>query len=78
MTLEAIAPVSDNTQPSSCPPWHPERSGPTLRTPLRAPGSYTNDWYTILAVGESHSEFCGTPKSTEWPSYLTTIHGTCG
>ncbi len=34
-------------QPSSCPPWQPEPTGPTRRTPLRTPGSYTTARDTI-------------------------------
>ena len=32
MTLESIAPLSDGV-PSRCPPWPPERPGPTRREP---------------------------------------------
>ncbi len=35
-------------QPSSCPPWQPEPTGPTRRIPRRPPGSYTTARDTIL------------------------------
>ncbi len=34
-------------QPSSCPPWQPEPTGPTRRIPRRPPGSYTTARDTI-------------------------------
>ena len=33
--------------PSSCPPWQPERPGPTRRLPRPTPGSYTTERDTI-------------------------------
>ena len=35
--------------PSRCPPWQPERPGPTRREPRRAQRSYTTRWDTIDA-----------------------------
>ena len=35
--------------PSRCPPWQPERPGPTRREPRRAQRSYTTPRDTILA-----------------------------
>ncbi len=53
-------------QPSSCPPWQPEPTGPTRRIPRRPPGSYTTARNTIsegrmrrLPVGSLPS--CGAP-----------------
>ena len=46
MTLESIAPLSDGV-PSRCPPWQPERPGPTRREPRRAQRSYTTRRDTI-------------------------------
>ena len=37
--------------PSRCPPWQPERPGPTRREPRRAQRSYTTCRDTILFIG---------------------------
>ena len=36
--------------PSRCPPWQPERPGPTRREPRRAQRSYTTPRDTIFAL----------------------------
>ena len=41
--------------PSRCPPWQPERPGPTRREPRRAQRSYTTRRDTILRPGNVHS-----------------------
>ena len=46
MTLESIAPVSDNLT-LKLPNWLPERPGPARRLPQRTPGSYTTCRDTI-------------------------------
>ena len=50
MTLESIAPLSV-VSPSRCPPWQPERPGPTRREPRRAQRSYTTRRDTIKRTG---------------------------
>ena len=48
--------------PSRCPPWQPERPGPTRREPRRAQRSYTTPRDTILerfaASGLDWAEAC--------------------
>ena len=40
--------------PSRCPPWQPERPGPTRREPRRAQRSYTTRRDTIRFIESSH------------------------
>ena len=40
--------------PSRCPPWQPERPGPTRREPRRAQRSYTTRRDTIASFGETN------------------------
>ena len=40
--------------PSRCPPWQPERPGPTRREPRRAQRSYTTRRDTIASI---HNHF---------------------
>ena len=50
--------------PSRCPPWQPERPGPTRREPRRAQRSYTTRRDTIGAATE-HRSFT---QTTGWPT----------
>ena len=43
-------------QPSSCPPWQPEPTGPSRRIPRRAPGSYTTARDTISRTRDAPDE----------------------
>ena len=60
MTLESIAPLS---APSRCPPWQPERPGPTRREPRRAQRSYTTRRDTIAGPSYGLTGQPATPRT---------------
>ena len=54
--------------PSRCPPWQPERPGPTRREPRRAQRSYTTRRDTILVSDETQHNVANTEEVSAPPA----------
>ncbi len=59
--------------PSRCPPWQPERPGPTRREPRRAQRSYTTRRDTITSVIVYHTDLQGASKLFAVTKYLDEV-----
>ena len=57
--------------PSRCPPWQPERPGPTRREPRRAQRSYTTPRDTIAVISGTveHVATCAAAREASEPPF---------
>ena len=61
--------------PSRCPPWQPERPGPTRREPRRAQRSYTTRRDTIIGFADFiEKEIFGPIGNEKYAEYISDVH----